>query len=48
MKSQFEVCFYFVHGIRNEFSVQKINGIINIGLGAALDGSTVRAAYQFK
>jgi hypothetical protein len=48
MKSWFEVRFYFVYGIRNEFSVQKINGIINIGLGAALDGSTVRAAYQFK
>jgi hypothetical protein len=48
MKSRFQVRFYFIYGIRNEFSVQKINGIINIGLGAALGGSTIRAAYQFK
>jgi len=48
MKSRFQVRFYFIHCIRNEFRVQKINGIINYGLGAALGGSTFRAAYQFK
>jgi hypothetical protein len=48
VKSWFEVRFYFIHGIRNEFGVQKINGIINVGLGATLNGNTVRAAYQFK
>jgi hypothetical protein len=48
VKSWFEVCFYFINGIGNEFGVQKINGIINVGLGATLNGSTIRAAYQFK
>ncbi len=48
MKHWLEVCFYFIDSIRNEFGVQKFNGIINIGLGATLNGSTVRAVYQFK
>jgi hypothetical protein len=32
MKRWLEIGFYVIDSIRNEFGVQKINGIINIGL----------------
>jgi hypothetical protein len=48
MKAGLQIAFYFIEGIRNEFSVQKLNGIINVGFGATLSWSTLRAAYQFK
>jgi hypothetical protein len=48
MKTWFEIVFYFTDSIGNEFSAQKFNGIINVGLGATLSWSTLRAAYQFK
>jgi hypothetical protein len=32
MKAGLQIAFYFIDGIRNELRVQKLNGIINVGL----------------
>jgi hypothetical protein len=48
METRFEIAFYFIYGIRNEFGVQKLICTINVGLGATLSWSILSTAYQFK
>jgi hypothetical protein len=47
-ETRFQSLLYFIDSVDRYFIIQKLQSILQIGWGADLGWSAVRAAYQFK